>query len=77
MKDQFVPYEMAQKMKALGFVDTCIGWWYNPQNNEPDLETDNLFTKLFNQTKEKWAKHDFVCGYDAGYKQALIDNGII
>lgn len=46
-------------------------WW----TSEPDPESDTLFTKEFNSIKEKWAKQDYCCGYEDGYKQALKDLG--
>ena len=33
----FVPYEIAIKLKEKRFVEPCIGWWYNPTGNDPDL----------------------------------------
>jgi len=35
--EQFVPYEIAIKLKEKGFIEPCIGWWYNPTGNDPDL----------------------------------------
>jgi hypothetical protein len=46
-------------------------WWAS----EPDPESDTLFTEEFNKIKEKWAKQDYCCGYEDGYKQALKDLG--
>jgi hypothetical protein len=46
-------------------------WW----TSEPDPESDTLFNEEFNKIKEKWAKQDYCCGYQAGYKQALKDMG--
>lgn len=37
MKEQFVPYEIALKLKEKGFDEPCIGWWHSPTNNEHNL----------------------------------------
>lgn len=37
MTKQFIPYEIAWKLKEIGFTEPCIGWWYNPTGNDPDL----------------------------------------
>jgi hypothetical protein len=28
MRDQFVPYEIAVKLKEKGFDEECFGWWF-------------------------------------------------
>lgn len=41
MKDLFVPYEVALKMKELGFNEPCFGrWWFN--NNIHKLNEEEL-----------------------------------
>jgi hypothetical protein len=42
-------------------------WWAS----QPDPGLDALFTEEL----EKWAKQDYCCGYEDGYKQALKDLG--
>jgi hypothetical protein len=32
MKEQFVSYELAKKLKDLGFSDTCFAWYYHPKD---------------------------------------------
>ena len=42
MEKEFVPYELAVKLKALGFDEPCFGsWWFNPsihKLNEEELQ---------------------------------------
>ena len=43
MKEQFVPYEIALKLKKLGFNDECFGYYSNEYNLEiglPEKYTD-------------------------------------
>lgn len=47
MKDQFVPYELAVKLKELGFDEPCFGAWLrNPSilnfGNYPSQEIANI-----------------------------------
>lgn len=48
MKKQFIPYELALRLKELGFDEECFGYWhspmdleYNPLNNPEDFNTRN------------------------------------
>ena len=42
MEKEFVPYELALKLKELGFDEPCFGsWWFNPsihKLNEEELQ---------------------------------------
>lgn len=33
MKDKFVPYEIAKRLKELGFKEPCITYWYTTKEN--------------------------------------------
>lgn len=63
MEKEFVPYELALKVKALGFNEPCFGMyqknkkiWYCDKNNwitnfevNPDVETLNLHIKKYSK----------------------------
>ena len=38
MEKEFVPYELAVKLKALGFDEPCFGYWYTAQEEYKKIE---------------------------------------
>ena len=62
METQFVPYDLALKLKELGFDELCFGWWsyingntasfYSYNCNNTDLVHLNTFPK--NCTAPLW-----------------------
>ena len=56
LKDQFVPYELALKLKELGFDEKCFGWFnynqeiqYAPSVVKIDLHNDYTLAPLWQQ----------------------------
>jgi len=69
MTDQFVPYEVALKLKEKGFDETCLafytnegvlyseGWGYKKNNNVYETETlAPLYQQVFKWFREKHMK---------------------
>lgn len=65
MTEQFVLYELAVKLKALGFDEDCLrGWdkynkiWYHPDS---DVIIDNpTFSQAFRWFREKYQLHSTI-----------------
>lgn len=74
LKDQFVPYELALKLKGLGFDEKCFGWFnynqeiqYAPSVVKIDLHNDYTLAPLWQQAFdwfsingiESWITYDY------------------
>lgn len=50
IENQFVPYEMALKLKQLGFNERCVAHWWWPK--QPSLYIDQRFANSQSQMKD-------------------------
>jgi len=39
MEKEFVPYELALRLKALGFDKLCFGWYFTDQTDKVQMQT--------------------------------------
>ena len=72
MEKEFVPYELAVKLKELGFDEPCFGWYSNREGNvlrqgycETYLGIENcakapLYQQAFRWFREKYGLYDTI-----------------
>ena len=51
MKEQFVTYEIALKLKELGFDELCFGEYIIPENPELEIYQDNDYNMYYDKPK--------------------------
>lgn len=89
MKDQFVPYEIALKLKELGFNKPCFGVWNNPVSEYEvtlvyggklhegyinDLESYKVMSPLWQQAFD-WFREEH--GFDSWIERYRDDESFI
>ena len=72
MKEQFVPYEIALKLKEKGFNETCLAY-YNKLPNHKEFQLFGLNTPGQSEytNRSLWNKKDYACA--APLWQQVID----
>ena len=86
MKDLFVPYEVALRMKALGFNEPCFGFWSKIHglfitttsgklNEEAGECLAPTFSQCFRWFREKYNLHSFIDSKwkNLGWEFELVD----
>ena len=58
MEEQFVPYELAVKLKELGFNDECLGWYLNHQLIPVGQQVTNS-SNSFRSNKNDWEEYKY------------------
>lgn len=43
MKNQFVTYEIALKLKELGFDEPCLSYWFTVKGNNPQISKNDIY----------------------------------
>ena len=80
MEKEFVPYELALRMKQLGFDEPCFGYYnyngthffdYKPKTDDKNLTKAPLYQQSFRWFREKYDLH--YCPFP---KQHFPDNRI-
>lgn len=71
MKNEFLPYDRALKLKELGFDETCFAWFVSREYGlqlgtvvKSDLFRDGILAPTFSQAfrwfREKYNRHSFI-----------------
>jgi hypothetical protein len=84
MKKEFVPYELAVKLKTLGFDEPCFGWYqwgslkkeYHPlkesSGNQSYMREEDCNAPTFSQVF-RWFREDLTC--DSWIRPNLLIDG--
>jgi hypothetical protein len=90
MENEFVPYELAFKLKALGFDEPCLKWYSSMgkmldsgKSNQPPLHhacSAPLFQQAFRFFREEWAidswiRPNLVIDIPKNYQFLIIEIG--
>ena len=84
MEKEFVPYELALKMKQLGFDEPCFRYYnyngthffdYKPKTDDKNLTKAPLYQQAFRWFREKYELHSFIdCKWkNLGWEFELVD----
>jgi hypothetical protein len=82
MEKEFVPYELAVELKALGFNEPCFYWYTSlgrfvnsGKSNQPPLDdacSAPTFSQAFRWFREKYKLHTEIRSYTAKYFTIII-----
>ena len=80
MEEEFVPYELALKIKALGFDEPCFGFYDGWDNNKSiggnypcdGINSAPLFQQAFRWFREKYDLEGESCRYNLTHSESKL-----